>query len=675
MRTRTWLALAAIVGAFCLTTPAQADIIFTTIMEIQDPNSGLNDTLQATVDTVVVEGVVTGADTKASGFGFYIEDPDGTIYRGVQVFTGGANTYADSGLARGDRVEVWGTVTEFSGGTEIISLSGTAFGPEPIVNFLGSEAIPGPTVLDVGSLAFNGLLSEQYEGMFVQMQDPVRVATNAGNDPRIFGTIWLGVTAGVMTPLDTLMVEQSVLANPSIAQPDTGKTIAFLQGIFEQRSLGYTLSIRDGNDILVDTPPELVDAVAMSDDSIYVVFDRPMNQASVENLDNYTRTGGLIIDAAIMQVDEQSVHLATTTQQQLSPNVETISVSGVQSKGGGTMVGTQVQTFVGGLTPISELQNPGSGLEYTGPAGSDTTQFYQQTLTVQGVVVARFGSLVWIQDAAGGLRSGFQLFAPAGPMAVGDLVTVAGFAIEFFDQTEFSGSNWERNHGPTALPAPMLVTDLSTFNDSASVGMNPAREDYEAILVEIQDVGVRQTGLESGEFIAVHGTDFVDYSSPDTVRVDNRGSVDPGWGSIFPSTGDGFSSIVGAFEVTTAGSVRGRLQPRDSTDFTYGDVVSASAPALQLVLRTPTPNPVAFSRGAANISFTLPQKGEATVRLYDLRGRRVATLAEGKVMEAGPHTLQWNGTDAGGSRVRSGIYFVQLRLGNNVATGKLVVAE
>ena len=49
---------------------------------------------------------------------------------------------------------------------------------------------------------------------------------------------------------------------------------------------------------------------------------RPMNQASVENLANYTRTGGLLIDAAIMQVDEQSVHLATTTMPQLSPNIE-----------------------------------------------------------------------------------------------------------------------------------------------------------------------------------------------------------------------------------------------------------------------------------------------------------------------------------------------------------------
>jgi hypothetical protein len=675
MRTRTGLVLAAIVGVMCLTTPAQANQIFTTIMEIQDPTSGLNDTLLVTVDTVVVQGVITGADTKASGFGFYIEDPAGTLYRGIQVFTGGANTYADSGLARGDRVEVWGTVTEFSGGTEIISLSGTAFGPPPTVNFLNSEAIPGPTVLPVGNLAFNGLLSEWYEGMFVKMQDPIRVATNDASDPRIFGTIWLGVTDGVVNPLDTLMVEQSVLADPSITEPDTGKVIPLLQGIFEQRSLGYTLSIRDGNDILVDTPPVLVDAVAMSNDSIYVVYDRPMDQTTVEDLANYTRTGGLPIDAAIMQVDEQSVHLVTTTLQQLSPNVETISVSGVKSKGGGTMVGTQVQTFVGGITPITEMQNPGAGLEYTGPGGSDTTQFFQQTITVQGVVVARFGSLVWIQEQAGGLRSGFQLFAPAGPMTVGDLVTVAGFAIEFFDQTEFSGTNWERNHGPVALPAPMLVTDFSTFNDSSSVAANPAREDYEAILIEVQDIGVRQTGLESNEFIAVHGADFTDYATPDTVRVDNRGSVNPGWGSIFPSTGDGYTSLLGVFEVTTAGSFRARLQPRDSTDFTPGDVVSASAPALQLALRAPTPNPVSFARGAANISFTLPQKGIATVRMYDLRGRHVATLAEGKILAAGPHTLRWNGTDAGGSRVRSGIYFVQLRLGNEVATGKLVVAQ
>ena len=111
-----------------------------------------------------------------------------------------------------------------------------------------------------------------------------------------------------------------------------------------------------------------------------------------------------------------------------------------------------------------------------------------------------------------------------------------------------------------------------------------------------------------------------------------------------------------------------------STDFIRGSVSATSTP-LGLALKTPTPNPVSFAHGAANISFTLPQKGEATVRLYDLRGRLVATLAEGKVLKAGPHNVRWNGTDAAGTRVRSGIYFVQLRLGNEVATGKLVVAE
>jgi hypothetical protein len=676
MRTPTGLVLAGLIGVLCLAGPAKADIIVTTIMAIQDTSSALNDTLQATVDTVIVEGVVTGADTRASGFGFYIEDPAGILYRGIQVFTGGANTYADSGLARGDRVEVWGTVTEFGGGTEIISLTGGAFGVPPIVNFLGTEAIPGPTIVPTSEVVFNGLLSEQYEGMFIRMQDPVRVATNATTDPRIFGTIWLGVTAAIVDPTDTLMVEQGILANPAVTAPDTGKTVVFLQGIFEQRSLGYTLSIRDGFDILDDTPPALVDAVAMSNDSIFVIYDRPMDPVTTQDLSKYTRSGGAPIDAAILQPDSQSVHLATTTQPQVSPNPESISVSGVVSKGGGTMVGTQLQSFIGGLTPISELQNPGFGLEYTGPGGSDTTQFFQQTLTVKGVVVARFGSLVWIQDAAGGLRSGFQLFAPAGPMTVGDEVTVAGFAIEFFDQTEFSGTNWERNHGQVTLPTPMLVTDLSTFNDTIPVGMNPAREDYEAILVEIRDVVVKKQygSTESNEFLAAPILGDSVPLTPDTVRVDNRGFFS--WGTDLPALGDAYASIVGAFEVTTAGSMRGRVQPRDSLDFTLGSFVDVgSGLVLRLALSPPSPNPVSFSHGEANISFTLPQKGQATVRLYDLRGRLVSTLADGKVMAAGSHVLRWNGTDNGGSRVRSGIYFVQLRLGNEVATGKLVVAE
>ena len=75
MRKQSLLIMTAVVGALCFAAPGQADIINTDIPSIQDTSSVLWDTFQTASDTVIVEGVITGADTKATGFGFYIELP------------------------------------------------------------------------------------------------------------------------------------------------------------------------------------------------------------------------------------------------------------------------------------------------------------------------------------------------------------------------------------------------------------------------------------------------------------------------------------------------------------------------------------------------------------------------------------------------------------------------
>jgi hypothetical protein len=49
--------------------------------------------------------------------------------------------------------------------------------------------------------------------------------------------------------------------------------------------------------------------------------------------------------------------------------------------------------------------------------------------------------------------------------------------------------------------------------------------------------------------------------------------------------------------------------------------------------------------GAATIAFTLPARSDIDLALYDVRGRRVATLAQG-VFEAGPQSVRWEGLDS-----------------------------
>ena len=77
-------------------------------------------------------------------------------------------------------------------------------------------------------------------------------------------------------------------------------------------------------------------------------------------------------------------------------------------------------------------------------------------------------------------------------------------------------------------------------------------------------------------------------------------------------------------------------------------------------------NPV---RGNAALSLRLDASAPVRVDVLDVRGRRVATLAEG-TMDAGAHPLVWNARSAA-----PGVYLVRAVAGVRVATQRLTVAR
>lgn len=62
----------------------------------------------------------------------------------------------------------------------------------------------------------------------------------------------------------------------------------------------------------------------------------------------------------------------------------------------------------------------------------------------------------------------------------------------------------------------------------------------------------------------------------------------------------------------------------------------------------------------------------ARVDLYDLQGRRLITLAD-HVLEKGPNVLPWDGRDASGARMPTGVYFARAVVGDKVATTRLLL--
>jgi hypothetical protein len=83
------------------------------------------------------------------------------------------------------------------------------------------------------------------------------------------------------------------------------------------------------------------------------------------------------------------------------------------------------------------------------------------------------------------------------------------------------------------------------------------------------------------------------------------------------------------------------------------------------------PNP--FNPGTT-ITFQMKRRADARLYIYDVNGARVRTLVD-RELDAGPHRVEWDGTDAGGGRVASGVYYYRLEARGQSATKAMVLLK
>ncbi|MBK8167895.1 MAG: endonuclease/exonuclease/phosphatase family protein [bacterium] len=99
-------------------------------------------------------------------------------------------------------------------------------------------------------------------------------------------------------------------------------------------------------------------------------------------------------------------------------------------------------------------------------------------------------------------------------------------------------------------------------------------------------------------------------------------------------------------------------------DFTVGTYVSSVPGAGATVAARLLPNLPNPFNPSTQLRFALDRPGEAALNVYDLQGRLVRAFPAAR-FEAGTHAVTWNGRDAAGRAVASGVYEVVLsaRLG------------
>ncbi len=128
--------------------------------------------------------------------------------------------------------------------------------------------------------------------------------------------------------------------------------------------------------------------------------------------------------------------------------------------------------------------------------------------------------------------------------------------------------------------------------------------------------------------------------------------------------------------------VNGVLDGGESRDFSYDVIVfdvedvthvgEEDLPSLSSTLTLSNhPNPF---NPRTSISYSIPEACQVELEIYDLAGRHVKTLIS-EHMGAGEHQVRWDGKDAGGVQVGSGVYLYRLRAGEQVETRRMALLK
>ena len=150
------------------------------------------------------------------------------------------------------------------------------------------------------------------------------------------------------------------------------------------------------------------------------------------------------------------------------------------------------------------------------------------------------------------------------------------------------------------------------------------------------------------DFITDHylDIDVIDYSKPE----------------FYDINGDGLQDLI-------IGEDFGGLHLFLNTTETSVDPEQTGPENYELLSSYPNPfNP------ATHILYSLSRPGNVSVKVFNVNGRLVKDLLDGKQID-GSHELVWDGRNQNGEFVASGIYFCRLKTDSEIRTIKMLLQK
>jgi len=655
-----------------------------TIRQVQSYNpmggpadTTLNPCAPAANDTVLgVRGIITGFRRLSTGRIYIARSGNVANYSGLQIYTQShlenANTYGPT-FQIGDSISADGVNNWYLGENQLQGSVGGGSMKVRLVNRGNAVPVRAATTTTIKWTPTSGAQSafptaDPLEGALVRIQGPLTVARTQAGAGLYAGTNWLCVNSNGSASGDSILIDGYQLPAVYVNAPPLGAKMEWVQGILRRTTNAgvdvWCVSVRDGNDMKVLAPPTLMEAYSIAQaggavkDTIRLTFDRNVAVASAQNKFNYTllSDGSTVDNARVVGGAGTQVDLAITDVQ-ARLNLEQITSVDIGAEAApDSLSGQQSRTFYLGVLSCAEVQAPLADSlladpcldksRFAGPASAWGTR-----ITVRGVMVQWYPSsrLQFMADAAGGARSGVSAYNVPFGMVNGREYLLACSAMEFYTMTELSNPVALIDKGPVAVPAPVVKSVPVLLDNGCDANQETDNaEDYEGRLVRVVNVKVVPWNTPPTEPTA--GSSFRVVAMPacaDTITVSNYNNL-----CTFDANAGDLLNVNGILFIDAG--YGNQIYPRGDSDITRLGPASVPGTVSAKVTFSVGPNP---SR-VANVRFTLPKQAEVDLSVFDLSGRKVATLAKGS-LAANLYEYKWDGAGAG-----AGIYFVRLRVGS-----------
>jgi len=588
-------------------------------------------------DTVTVVGVITATEL---GNPLFIQDATG----GVAIYDWGV---VDSAYSVGDTIFLRGTVGQYNGLTEIISVDSCGF--------IARGALPDTLVYPDFSAMLDSSYAESLEGMLIRVDSVFVVDTTTWPGAGSSGNVTLQDMAGNTF---TIRIDSDTDIDGSPCPTDTFALIGVM-GQYDSSSpywSGYQIYPRSLNDIYHyggdAVAPEVSAAWYWDIQLVFVKFSEPVDTATATDAGNYSfDDSSITVDSVVMQ-DVDLVALYTAAD--LLGNLYVVSVVDVQDTAGNPIVVPSTAEFYGSIMDIAVAKED---------ADSDfVPDKYGYVVTCEGVITAPWGILGynswWMQDASAGIQV-YGVSSDPGYLE-GDRVRVAGFVAQYRGGEELSGVLMHEFIDTDVVPDPMVVTPA----DFADV----VGEAYNGLLVKVENL----VPVDTTQVFPSDGSSGAFYVMEDGNPADSikmwiySGTNIDGWDgpAQWPCN---ITGIFGQYTYSDPPNDGYQLYPRDTTDFEpyVGILVSDFEPRVfRLVSKGPNPAMDVFS-----VAFEVPARTGVEFSVFDASGRLVDRIDMGKLVP-GVHTVNWNTKD-----VASGVYFYRVTAGVEEITGKVVVLK